>query len=184
MTMEASRDTAVQIVDGFGVPREASMGTIRRIVQEVTGLDITYQMLNGLKYEEVHGVTSGYDDGTATIAFPPVPSGTQVVIVNHEHGHLLIHAMSLAPAVPLKRRREEFMESQVGGFIPGTRLGEKGTSLQQELVPNLVFEHGRSDFTEEQERLAELVGVELSVRVMRHERARGCDVQFGRVFGG
>jgi hypothetical protein len=184
MAMEVNRNTAVQIVDGFGVPSAASMRTIRGIVREVTGINVAYRMLNGLKYEEVHGVTSGYDDGTAVVSYPPAPSGTQLVIVNHEHGHLLTRSREAAGDQALERQRREFVESQVEGLVPSSRLFDAGATVEQEYEPNLIFEYGRSNFTEDEERLAELIGVELSVRVMRHERTRGRDVQFGRVFGG
>lgn len=68
--------------------------------------------------------------------------------------------------------------------MPGRRVVRSGETLEQEYTPDLQFLYGHTDFSEDEERLAELVGVELSVRVMRHARARGRDVRFGRVFGG
>lgn len=182
--MEATRETAVQLLDALELPRVASMRTIRRRVREVTDLDVSYRERDGLQHEDTHGLTSGYDNGTAEISYPPAPSGTQVVIINHEHGHLVLFAHERLTEQPLESKRHAFVRSKVDGFMPGSRLFAPGTTVEQEFEPQLVFEYGRSDFTEEEERLAELIGVELSVRVMRHERARGRNVQFGRVFGG
>jgi hypothetical protein len=182
--MEATRETAVQLLDAFGVPRVASMRSIRRRVREVTDLDVTYRQRDGLQHEDTHGLTSGWDNGTAEISYPPAPSGTQVVIINHEHGHLFLFAHERLEEQPLENKRQAFVRSKVDGIMPGSRLFVPGTTVGQEFEPRLVFEYGRSDFTEDEECLAELIGVELSVRVMRHERARGRDVQFGRVFGG
>lgn len=182
--MEATRETAVQLLDTFGVPEAASMRNIRRCVRGVSGLDVTYQQRDGLQHEDTHGLTSGWDNGKAEIAYPPVPSWSKVLIVNHEHGHLFLFAHDRVAEQSLESRRQEFVRSKVDGFMPGSRLMFAGDDVEQEFEPQLIFKYGRSDFSADEERLAELIGVELSVRVMRHERARGRDVQFGRVFGG
>lgn len=184
--MEATRETAVQLLDTFGVPNAASMRTIRRRVREVSGLDVSYQQRDGLQHEDTHGLTSGWDNGKAEIAYPPVPSWSKILIVNHEHGHLFLFAHERVAEPSLESKRQEFVRSKVDGIMPGSRLFVPGDTVEQEYEPQpqLIFKYGRSDFTADEERLAELIGVELSVRVMRHERARGRDVQFGRVFGG
>lgn len=182
--MEATRDTAVRIVDGFGLPGAVSMTDIRRLVREVTGRSVTYQLVQGLEHQDVHGLWAGYADGTAIVSYPPAPSGTQLVVINHEHGHMLINPHGPADAGPVDPRLERFVADKVDGIVPGRRIVGAGQTLEQEYVPDLEFLYGHTDFSGDEERLAELVGVELSVRVMRHERARGRDVQFGRVFGG
>lgn len=184
MSLEVNRNTAVQIVDGYGLPSSAPMIAVRRLVRDVTGRETDYVCIPGLKHQEVHGLWAGYDDGTARVLFPPGPSGTQLVVINHEHGHMLINPTGPATPHPIDPRFEQFVQQKVEGFMPRGRIVAAGETLEQEYTPAVEFAYGHTDFTEDEERLAELVGVELSVRVMRHERARGRDVQFGRVFGG
>jgi hypothetical protein len=184
MSRDVNRNTAVQIVDDHGLPGAVSMVDIRRLVREVTGRDVTYRLVRGLAHQDVHGLWAGYDDGTAVVSYPPAPSGTQLVVINHEHGHMLISPDGPEEPHGVDPRLASFVERTVDGIVPGRRVVRSGQTLEQEYVPDLEFLYGHTDFTADEERLAELVGVELSVRVMRHARARGRDVQFGRVFGG
>lgn len=184
MSRDVNRDTAVQIVDDHGLPGAVSMTEIRRLVREVTGREVTYRLVRGLAHQDVHGLWAGYDDGTAVVSYPPAPSGTQLVVINHEHGHMLISPDGPSESRGIDPRFARFVEDKVDGFVPSGRLVRSGETLEQEYTPDLEFLYGHTDFSEDEERLAELVGVELSVRVMRYARGRGRDVRFGRVFGG
>lgn len=168
MAKAQARREALGILDKHGIPEALSMGELRERLEDIRGRKIEYRIVAGLAGQEIHGVWGGdFKQSIDTVYLPPLDSiAAQFFICCHEHGHML--------ATPSGHERTIGTVSHVRDLVAGSiPLGRA-----------LDFTYMHSDFSHEDERLAETVGAELAVRVLRFERARGRDFQFGRVFGG
>lgn len=168
MARASRRDTrALELLEARGVPASLSMEELQDRLRDLTGRDLEYYVTPNLEGKEIHGVWgSDLEQNVDMVYLPPAPRGVQFVIAQHEHGHMFV--------APHGGRKDLSADASVvellGSAIPlGRRL-------------DFTFQH--SDFSADEERLAEMVGAELAVRVLRYERARAKDFQFGRVFEG
>lgn len=167
LVADAVNVAALKLLEERGVPDALSMADLRKRLQNLTGRDLEYYVTPNLEGKEIHGVWgSDLAQNVDMVYLPPGPAGVQYFILQHEHGHMFVS--------PHGGKQDLGADPSVidllGSAIPlGRRL-------------SFTFQH--SDFSADEERLAEMVGAELAVRVLRYEKSRGKDFQFGRVFEG
>lgn len=162
-----NRGTALKLLEERGVPESLSMHDLQSRLRDLTGRELEYYVTPNLEGKEIHGVWgSDLEQNVDMVYLPPGPFGVQFFIIQHEHGHMFVSPHGGKKDLSADAGVVELL----GSAIPlGRRL-------------DFTFQH--SDFSADEERLAEMVGAELAVRVLRHEKARGKDFQFGRVFEG
>ncbi|MBT1620593.1 hypothetical protein N8D74_17865 (plasmid) [Curtobacterium flaccumfaciens] len=156
---------ALKLLDDRGIPESLSMMDLQRRLQDITGRDLEYYVASNLEGKEIHGVWgSDLEQNVDMVYCPPGNPTVQYFIIQHEHGHMIASPNGAGKNIGANPEIVELL----GTAIPlGRRL-------------DFTFQH--SDFSAEEERLAEMVGAELAVRVLRYEKGRGKDFQFGRVF--
>lgn len=170
MALTKTRRRTLEILKTHGIPDSISLSALQKLVEDYRGQPIGYVLDPSLNDNpKVHGLWNGSrTEGFDRISIPEsCRESGRLATVAHEFGHML----TVVPGEEIPYGDQTEIVDALAEVIPVGR--------------RIEYQYKDStDYSTEEERLAEMLGIELAVRVLRWERAHADRTyQFDRVFG-